>query len=370
MIPGPAEVYGALDVRYPFQTAYDWDNSGWQVRATRPVRRCLVALDPSEAALDEARSRDAQLLLTHHPLYFPHLGSIDPEDRIGRLTAGLLASGIGLLAAHTSADRHLDGVSGALADLIGLGEQRILAPDGEPGYYKMVTFVPADALKAVRDALAAAGAGVIGNYTECSFRTEGTGSYRPLEGAEPVSGEVGRLEEASEERLEMRVRSGDLDRALQALIEVHPYDEVAYDVFESHRQDRPLGIGVIGRWDRALPLRAALARVKEALGGVPLRVTGPREGDIKVVAVAGGSTSEFIAEAESRGAGLFVGGDLKYHDLLEHTGRLVCVDPGHRATEQPGVDRLAETLRAAAAERSWELEVHTFHEDPALSRIV
>ncbi|MFO7768503.1 MAG: Nif3-like dinuclear metal center hexameric protein [bacterium] len=368
MIPGPAEVYGTLDSRYPFHTAYDWDNSGWQVRGTRPISRCLVALDPSEAALEEARSWDAQLLLTHHPLYFPHIRGLDPDDRIGRMTAGLLASEIGLLASHTCADRHLDGVSGALADLIGLEGQRILAPDGEAGFYKLVTFVPGGHLEAVRNALAAAGAGEIGDYTECSFTASGRGTYRPQEGAEPMAGEVDRLEEATEERLEMRVEEGHIDRVLEALFEAHPYDEAAYDLFESHRQGDPLGMGVIGHWQRPLPLEEALNRLKEALLWVPLGVTGPEGGEVGTVAVAGGSASGLIAPAHARGAELFVGGDLKYHDLLEHTGRMVCVDPGHRASEQPGVERLAETLGEAARERSWELEVRTFHEDPALSR--
>lgn len=370
MIPGPAEVYGALDSRYPFHTAYDWDNSGWQVRATRPVSRCLVVLDPSEAALEEARAWDAQLLLSHHPLYFPHISSLDPEDRVGRMTAGLLASGIGLLASHTCADRHLDGVSGALADLLGLEEQQVLAPDEEPGFYKLVTFVPEGHLTSVRKALAAAGAGMIGNYTECSFHAKGTGSYRPLEGAEPMAGEVGKMEEGVEHRLEMRVKAEQLDRVLQALSETHPYDEAAYDIFETHRQDDPLGTGVIGRWDRPVPLDQALGLIRKALGGVTLSVTGPEDTVIERVAVSGGSASEFIARAATCGAELFVGGDLKYHDLLDHTRRMVCVDPGHRASEQPGVERLAETLRSAGADRSWEIEVRTFLEDPALSRTV
>jgi hypothetical protein len=251
-----------------------------------------------------------------------------------------------------------------------LQAQEILAPDEEGRFFKLVTYVPDDALIPVRDALTLAGAGRIGNYSECSFALAGTGTFRPMAGAKPVVGQVGDLEVVNEMRLEVRVGSDRLEDVLAALRETHPYDEAAFDLFPTLGQGGDLGIGVIGAWEEPLAVEAALAKVKAALGGVPLRVAGPEEGEIQVVAVAGGSTSDFIGIAAARGAGLFVGGDLKYHDLVDHAADMVCVDPGHRASEQPGVERLASTLRSAAGRNEWKMEVTTYHEDPAVSRIV
>ena len=179
MKPGPNEVYGALHARFPFDSAYDWDNSGWQIQGTREVGRCLVALDPTPEAIKQALEWEADLIVTHHPLFFPHVRSIQPGSIKGAVLKVLLDAEIGLIASHTCADRHLDGISGALADELGLRDQQILAPDAEQPYFKLVTFVPDDSLADVRSALSAAGAGVIGNYVECSFSLAGIGTYQP-----------------------------------------------------------------------------------------------------------------------------------------------------------------------------------------------
>lgn len=370
MTPGPNEVYGALDLRFPFDSAYDSDNSGWQIMGTREIERCLVALDPSPPIIERAIAWDAQLVITHHPLFFPHVTMIAPDSAQGEIVRALLAHEIGLLAVHTNADRHPEGISGALADALGLAEQTVLAPDAEESFFKLVTFVPDDHLADVRRALASAGAGVIGNYVECSFSLAGMGTYQPQKGAKPLTGEVGKLEEAEEQRLEMRVPEHLVGEVLNALRHAHPYDEVAYDMFRTQYQGGYLGLGVIGRWPDGLDLEEALQRIKEPVSGAPLIVTGPESGRIETVAVAGGGTDELIGVAAARGADLFVGGDLKYHRRIEHARRMVCVDAGHRATEQPGVDRLAEVVKAAAVQHGWELEVEVMHEPAATGRIV
>ncbi len=370
MIPGPEEIYGVLDSRFPFDSAYDWDNSGWQVVGTKPVVRCLAALDPGVAAVQKAIEWDAQLLLTHHPLYMPHISVINPISRSGTITKILLNAEIGLLSSHSCADRHIDGISGALADALGLEKQQVLAPDEQGTFFKLVTFVPDDYLRPLRAALSAAGAGKIGNYEECSFALAGTGTYSPQAGAVPMQGETGKLEEADEFRLEMRVPAAAISNVLKALRQNHPYDEVAFDLFRTFSQGDDLGIGVIGFLSRPVPVGDFLEKIKQTVGNTPLHVTGPEEGEIEVVAVAGGSTADFVPAAATCGAQLFIGGDLKYHNLLEYSDSMVCVDPGHRASEHPGVERLADTLRHAAVRNDWKIEVETFLEDPAISRIV
>jgi dinuclear metal center YbgI/SA1388 family protein len=370
MIPGPEEMYGALDSRFPFDSAYDWDNSGWQILTDRPVSRCLVALDPTPEVVAVAIESEAQLILTHHPLYFPNLTSINPASPQGLITRVLLEHQIGLISAHSNADRHLDGVSGALAEELGLINHAILMPDEEAGYFKLVTFVPDQHMEEVRSALALAGAGVIGNYTECSFSLAGVGTYRPQKGAKPVLGEVGKLEEADEHRLEMRVPAHSVREVIQALRVSHPYDEIAYDLFQTHHQGGYLGAGVLGEWKKALAVPEALAKVKQVLGDVPLQVSGPEEGMVQAVAVASGSTNDLLPVAAARGAHLFVGGDLKYHNLLDYSRVMVCVDGGHRATELAGVRRLADVLRGAASRGGWETEIVVVEESPALGRVV
>lgn len=370
MIPGPKEIFGALDSRFPFATAYDWDNSGWQVVTSCDIQRCLVALDPTPDAVSRAIDWDAQLIVTHHPLYFPGISTIDPESLSGAITKALLTADIGLLASHTCADRHLDGISGALADELGLENQEILAPDEQETFYKLVTFVPDEYVEKVRSGLAAAGAGIIGNYEECSFSLAGSGTYRPLVGARPLIGSIGKLEQVNEHRLEMRVPENTVDRVLQALQSYHPYDEVAFDLFQTFGQGGALGLGVIGSFSEPMEAGAALELVKKVMRGVPLQVTGPEEGQVEIVVVVGGSASDLIPAAAGRDAHLFVGGDLKYHQLLEHTESMICVDPGHRATEYPGVERLAEVLKHAAVHEKWEIEFETFLEDPAINRIL
>jgi len=382
----PEEVYRALDARYPFRTAYDWDNSGWQIRTSRPVERCLVALDPSPAAVTRAMELGTDLLVTHHPLFFPHMRTLDPDTTAGGVVRSLLEHNLGLLSLHTPFDLRLDGTSGALASRLGLQEVRLLKPAGEAVFYKLAVFVPADQAASLRDALAAAGAGRIGDYEACSFITPGTGSYRPLAGADPYQGEVGRLEEAAEVRLEMRVPEGVLDGVLTAMRAVHPYDEVAFDLYRTHRQEDGLGLGAVGEWPEPLGLDDTLARIKKALGGPPLLVSGPDGtgtgvGDgggeserISRVAVMAGSAGDLIPAAAAAGAELFVGGDLKYHTRLEADPRMVCVDPGHRATEQPGVERLAEVLRemlgGGEGGPDGTMTVDVFLEEPGHIRVV
>jgi len=366
----PDEIYAALDARFPFSSAYDWDNSGWQVKSGREVDRCLLALDPSPDTLQQALDRDTQLIITHHPLILPSISAIDPGTVQGAIARLLLISDIGLLAVHTNADRHPDGVSGALADLIGLEDQEILAPDEQSTWFKLVTFVPDDYLEMVRAGLGAAGAGVIGNYEECSFAIAGTGSYRPTPGARPLIGEVGQLEHVNEQRLEMLVPENCVEAVLQALNAHHPYDEVAYDLYQTFGQGGALGTGILGVFPEPLETLDALSGVKNALGGIELQVTGPEAGTIRSVAVAGGSTSGLMAVAAARGTDLFIGGDLKYHDLLDASDPMVCVDAGHRPTEQPGVERLAEIVRHAATRHEWNLEVEVFLEEPAISRVI
>jgi dinuclear metal center YbgI/SA1388 family protein len=395
----PEEVYRALDARYPFRTAEDWDNSGWQVRTSRPIERSLVALDPSSAAVAEAVARQADLLITHHPLFFPHLRALDPDTPAGGVVRSLLEHNLGLLSLHTPFDLRLDGTSGALAARLGLQEVRLLQPAGEEVFYKLAVFVPSDQAAGLREALAAAGAGRIGDYEACSFITPGTGSYRPLAGADPYQGEIGRLEEAAEVRLEMRVPEGVLDGVLTAMRAVHPYDEVAFDLYRTHRQEDGLGLGAVGEWPEPLGLDDALVRIKEALGGVPLLVSGPGGTSVEVrsgrrtekdtgagggggrggqrisrVAVMAGSAGDLIPAAAAAGAELFVGGDLKYHARLEADPRMVCVDPGHRATEQPGVERLAGVLREAVGGGEGgpdgTMTVDVFLEEPGHIRVV
>jgi dinuclear metal center YbgI/SA1388 family protein len=217
----------------------------------------------------------------------------------------------------------------------------------------------------VRDALAAAGAGMIGNYSHCSFRAAGTGTFRPLEGASPFIGEVGQLEQVDEFRLETIVPQRWLSATLDAMIKAHPYEEVAYDVYRLENEGKPLGAGRVGQLHEAMTLREFAQCVGNQLGTKHVRTVGSLERQIKRIALCGGSGAFLIDAAHRAGADVFVTGDVKHHDALKAQALgLGMVDPTHAATEQVFVSATAEHLRRTFGERlqvyTSEVEVNPF----------
>jgi len=337
--PTIADVADALEEWAPSGSAQDYDNVGLQVGdADRSVSTGLLALDATPGVLSEAKEREADLVVTHHPLLFQPLDGVTADGYVSSLALGFAEAGIGLYSAHTNLDAAPGGVSFALARQLGLGEIGFL--DGfEDTLYKLAVFVPTDAFTTVREALADAGAGQIGDYEACAFSVAGTGFFKPGADTNPHIGAAGGgVESAEERKLEVEVARWSLGRVLAALNEAHPYEEVAYDLYPVLQENTQAGLGALGRLKEPEPLTAFLDRVATRLDAASLRYAGVDDARVDRVAVCGGAGSDFIDAARTAGADAYVTADVTYHeffDVLDPDGtpQMALVDPGHYETE-------------------------------------
>lgn len=339
-----AQIAEAVERIAPPSLAEEWDNCGLQVGdPAAEAQRVLVALTPLPEVLDEAEEEGADFLLLHHPLIFSPLKAIDTASFPGDLLARAVRKGLSIYAAHTSYDAAPEGVSVALAETLGLrGPLRVVSPRG--ALRKLVVFVPEEDVNAVARALAESGAGVIGDYTECTFRTPGTGTFRGGEDANPYLGERGRLEKVEEVRLETVVPAYAVRRAVDAATAAHPYEEVALDVYPLEGFPEGCGYGRIGALPEPLAAEDLREHVSDVLG-FPARLVADQGGRIDLVAVLGGSGGSFIPEVAASGAHAYVTGDVDYHDaLLAESLGLTVIDAGHAATELPSLQPLAARL--------------------------
>ncbi len=361
------DLLGLIHTLYPPELAAEWDNVGLQVGdPTARVERILVALDPGAAAVEAARAAGAELLITHHPLLFKPLRRLTPEDPTGRVVWQAVRGGVAIISAHTNLDTAADGLNCWLAERLGLTAVEPLQPVAGQ-LLKLVVYVPAGHAEAVAEALFAGGAGQIGNYDQCSFRSAGLGTFRPGPGTQPFIGTAGRREEVEELRLETVVPRRRLSRVLERLTKAHPYEEIAYDLLPLANQLPGVGLGRIGRLSAPESLVDFAGRVRNALGCGPVRVVGALEGPVAKVALCGGSGASLIGEARRRGADVLLTGDVKYHEArqAEDLG-LALIDAGHFATERLAAGELAARLGQVAAGRGWPLEITVFdgEQDP------
>lgn len=338
--------------------AEEWDNCGLQAGDPEaPVHSVLLALDLDGEVLTEARAKGAGLIITHHPLMLKGVRQIREDRPQGRLLAQIIRSGIAIYAAHTNLDSASGGVNDALARRLGLSGVGVLRP-GREKYLKLAVFVPAGHAGAVRQAVAGAGAGWIGNYSECAFMTRGTGSFRPLEGTSPYIGRVGDLEEVEEIRLETIVPESLSGRVVNAMLAAHPYEEVAYDLYPLENGPKNSGLGRVGDLGEEVPLGQLTLMVKEALGIKAVRAGGPRDRMVARVAVCGGSGSDLWPLALACGAQVLVTGDVGYHAARDMLAAGLCfIDAGHYGTERVILDPLADYLKARCEEKGLDVKI-------------
>jgi dinuclear metal center YbgI/SA1388 family protein len=361
------DVVGLMNTLYPPILAEEWDNVGLQVGDPgTAVSRVAVALDPSPVAVEEAIGLGAELLLCHHPLIFRPMKQVTTKDETGRVVTAALRGGLSIMAAHTNLDRAHNGMNDWLAESLGIeNSSPIELPAGL--LIKLIVFVPVGQGDEVAEALFDAGAGHIGAYDRCSFRTGGIGTFRPGAESQPFIGKTGEVESVEETRLEVLVPKESLSKVVNRLIKVHPYEEVAYDVIPITNARTDLGLGRIGRLKQPTPFEKLLPMIKSALQVESLRISGPGEGVVKKVAVCGGSGASLLQAASRQGADLLVTGDVSYHDArrAEELG-LTVVDAGHFATEHIFVKRLTQILKAEAQQSGLDFEVSavTGEQDP------
>lgn len=352
MSNGYQSVIEALEQWAPPAYAEEWDNVGLQVGdPSQEIKKILVALNPSLAAAKKAAQLGADLLVTHHPLLFQPLRSVTLEKASGQVVAWLLRHEINLYCAHTNLDIAQGGVNDVLAERLNLHAVQPLADCFRESCYKLVVYVPEGHEAAVRQAVCNAGAGWIGNYSHCTFQTQGQGTFLPLEGSQPYLGSQGTLEYASEYRLETIVPAGVLPKVLLAMEQAHPYEEVAYDLFRLENEGMEQGIGRIGRLPEPMSFLDFMSMLSAALEQPHLTYGGVLPVQVQKVAVCGGSGASYLAAAKNAGADVYVTGDVKYHDgqRAEELG-ITIIDAGHFATERWIVEALAVFLRKQGAE--------------------
>lgn len=373
--PAPllSEVVAALDALYDPRRADDWDRVGTVCGdPDQPVRRVLVAVDPTLAVVGEAVDLGADLLLTHHPLLLRGVHGVAATTPKGRAVHTLVTNGVALHTCHTNADSPPGGVSDTLARLLGLTDVRPLDPD-EPlegvddvpvALDHLSVLVPTDAVDAVVAALGDAGAGAVGDYDRAHFRSAGTGMFRPLPGSSPALGRVGELTSVEEVRVETVLPRTARRAVLDALARSHPYEQPAHDLHPvaTVAPAPTSGSGRIGRLSSPEPLDAFVDRVLAVLPASRsvARVAGDPARTVATVALCGGAGDFLLDHARQQGADVYLTSDLRHHpvsELLEHPDAPAVVDVPHWAAEATWVPVAAAALRAWAAAAGSTVEV-------------
>ena len=362
-----ADVIEVLDGAYPPRLAQSWDSVGLVCGDPDDVLESVtVAVDATPAVVDEVP--EAGLLLAHHPLLLRGVDTVAASTPKGALVHRLIRTGRSLFTAHTNADSASPGVSDALAEALGITVDAVLEPLTTAGDLdKWVIYVPRENAEAVREAVFAAGAGHIGDYSHCSWSVSGIGQFLPHEGASPAVGSVGNVERVAEDRFEVVAPARARGAVLAAMRAAHPYEEPAFDIFALVPPPGDAGLGRIGTLAQPEPLRRFVSRVDAALPRTSwgVRAAGDPEMLVSRVAVCGGAGDSLLAAADRADVQAYVTADLRHHPADEHrrASNVALIDVAHWASEFPWCEQAAETLRCRF-EAALPVRVCTIRTDP------
>lgn len=322
----------------------DYDNAGLITGSTDwTCTGVLCTLDVMPAVIEEALQNNCNLVIAHHPIVFRGIKAVNAGNYVGQVLTAAIKNDIAVYAAHTNLDNVVPGVNGTIAQKLRLQNTTVLQPKGRL-LRKLVTYVPADKAADMRQALFAAGAGHIGNYSECSFNSEGTGTFKAEAGADPYVGEIGKQHQEKETKIEVVYPFFTERPVIKAMLDAHPYEEAAYDIFTMENGHNGIGAGLIGQLEVKLSEEAFLKLLKERFNLSVIRHTALRNRPVSTVAVCGGAGSFLIKTARASGADIYVSSDIKYHEFFDAEGRMVIADIGHWESEQFTVDLLCRLL--------------------------
>ena len=318
----------------PFSLQESYDNSGLLTGDPEmQVKGIMASLDCTEAVLEEAVSRNCNVVVAHHPVLFKALKSLTGRNYVERTLISAIRKNIAIIAFHTNLDNIHTGVNSRICQRLGLVDTEVLQPI-RGNLMKLVTFTPESHAGQVLDALYDAGAGRIGKYDRCSFRAEGQGSYRPLEGANPWQGKPGQEETATEIRLEVILPGHAEQAVLTALKKAHPYEEVAYYLTTLNNLNQETGAGMVGNLPEEMDSQDFIKYLKNRMLCDSIRHTELCFPWIRRVAVCGGAGSFLTGMARQSGAQIFVSADFKYHEFFDADGKIIIADIGHFESEQ------------------------------------
>ena len=334
-----------LEYQFPLSLQESYDNSGLLIgNLEMEITGVLICLDSIEKIVDEAIEKNCNLIIAHHPIIFKGLKKMTESNYIERVVFKCIKNNIALYAIHTNLDNHFDGVNKEIANRIGLKNLRILQPI-QGNLSKLTVFVPKDALEKLDEAIFKAGGGQIGNYSECHFRTEGTGTFKGNENSNPQIGNKNVREAFEEFRVEYLVSNYNLRNVLNAMYASHPYEEVAYEIYPIQNSNQFEGAGMIGELETEVDEITFLTQLKTTFNCGIIRHSQLLGRKIKKVAVCGGSGSFLLSKAIQQKADIFITGDFKYHEFFDAENKLIIADIGHFESEQFTTNLLAERMK-------------------------
>ena len=328
-----AEIIRALEQWAPPSYQESYDNSGlitgdkkWELSGV------LISLDCIESVVDEAISKGCNLIVAHHPIVFRGLKSLTGKNYVERTLIKAIKNDVAIYAIHTNLDNVHTGVNKKIAETIGLQNVKILSPKNDT-LSKLVAFVPTENKENVLTALHGAGAGTIGNYSDCSFSSTGTGTFTPNGEADPHIGESGKSEQVTEERIELIFSSHNQNQILSTLKKAHPYEEVAYYITQLLNTNQDVGAGMVGDLNEKFGTTDFIKLIKEKFNLSVVRHTDFHQEKIQRVAVCGGAGSFLLSKAKAANADVFITADYKYHEFFDADKQITIFDIGHYESE-------------------------------------
>ncbi len=338
------DIINAIELFAAPELQEDYDNAGlitgnadWQCNGV------LCTLDVTVDVLQEAIAKECNMVVAHHPIIFRGLKRITGKNYIEQVIIEAIKADIAIYAAHTNLDNVVLGVSGKMAEKLGLKNIKILAPKYKI-LRRLITFAPIDKAEEVRQAVFAAGAGQIGKYSQCSFNSEGIGTFKAEEGADPHVGKIGEQHQEMETKIEIVYPAYLELQVVNALVKAHPYEEVAYDIFKMENFHNGIGSGIIGELETAESEEDFLKKIKVEFKTGVIRHTAFTGKKIKKIALCGGAGAFLIGKAMSQGADIYITGDVKYHEFFDAEGKMLIADIGHYESEQFTVELLHDLI--------------------------
>ncbi len=341
-----AQIIQVLDeLAHPsYQESYD--NAGLITgNASVDCTGIICTLDATEEVILEAKNKGCNLVVAHHPIIFNGLKKITGKNYVERTVIAAIKNDIAIYAIHTNLDNLLQGVNGKMSDKLGLENRKVLLHK-QNSLMKLYTFVPQEHADKVREAIFKAGGGRIGNYSECSFNIKGTGTFKPGEGTNPHTGQVGKREETNEEKIEVIFPAYLKEKLVKAMTEAHPYEEVAYDLIALENHFQEAGSGLIGELKQEMDEKDFLQLIKDQFNLAAIRHTPLPGRKVKKIALCGGAGSFLIKNALAAGADFYITSDVKYHEFFDAENKMVIADIGHYESEQFTVNLLHDVLHA------------------------
>ncbi|MCB9223278.1 MAG: Nif3-like dinuclear metal center hexameric protein [Crocinitomicaceae bacterium] len=339
------EVIQPLEELAPLSSQESYDNAGLIVGD--PNLECtnaLISLDCTEEIVDEAIAKGCNLIISHHPIVFRGLKRLNGKNYVERTVIKAIQNNIALYASHTNLDNFQGGVNKKIGELLGIKSPKILAPVSGK-LLKLIVYVPVKELEKVKDAIFEAGAGHIGNYSECSFTSEGTGTFKGNNDSNPAYGEKGVRSNEAEGRLEVLLSSHIKNRVVSAMIKSHPYEEVAYDLIPLENANLTEGAGMYGELESPMSEKEFLGVLKDKFKVGCIRHTALMNKPVKRVAWCGGAGSFLLNQAKGVNADIFITGDFKYHEFFDAENQIIIADIGHFESEQFTIELIAELIR-------------------------